>query len=70
MTKQSVFFYILFLDLHRQQNAHLMAPMADGASFGGGASGASGGKIGGLAAPSRTRTNFPETWLWLNKTTR
>ena len=31
--------------------------------------GPAGGKSGGLAEPTRTRTNFPETWLWENVTT-
>jgi hypothetical protein len=43
-----VFFYILFLDLHRTQDANEMTPMAAGAGFGG-------GKIGGLGSPTRTR---------------
>jgi len=41
-----------------------MAPMAADAKIGGG------GGNGGLATPARTRTNFPETWLWVNRTTR
>ena len=40
-----------------------MTPMAAGAGFGG-------GKNGGLGSPTRTRTHFPETWLWVNRTTR
>ena len=36
-----------------------------------GAAGPAGGGGGGssLAEPTRTRTNFPETWLWENVTT-
>jgi hypothetical protein len=35
------------------------------------AAGPAGGRGGGssLAEPTRTRTNFPETWLWENVTT-
>lgn len=45
------------------------ASFADGGGggFGGGLGGGSGS--GSLAIPTRTRKNFPETWLWVNSTT-
>lgn len=39
------------------------------ASFKGGAAGSAGDGTS-LASPTRTRTSFPETWLWLNTTTK
>ncbi|XP_063430935.1 CD109 antigen-like [Mytilus trossulus] len=38
-----------------------------GGGLGGGAAGFAGS--GSLASPTRTRKNFPETWLWVNSTT-
>jgi len=49
--------------------AKLALSAADGAA---GPAGGGGGGFGGgssLAEPTRTRTNFPETWLWENVTT-
>lgn len=42
--------------------------MDDSAGFSGNGALAGGG--GGLMSPTRTRKNFPETWLWVDRSTR
>jgi hypothetical protein len=44
-------------------------PVAKLASFGAAGPAGDGGGGSNLAEPTRTRINFPETWLWENVTT-